>query len=225
MADHVEDGQSWDEIVALATEVEAAGATIINTGIGWHEARVPTIVTSVPTARSSTSAAPLAEHVGIPVVASNRINMPRGRRADPRRRRRPSWSRWRARCWPTRLGAQGRGRRAPTRSTPASPATRRAWTTRSRTRRVSAWSIRAPATRPSWCSQPTRRAKRVAVVGAGPGRPGRRGDRRRARPRGRRCSRPRTRSAANSTWRGGFPARRSSPRRSATTRGSSTSTV
>ena len=48
MADYVEDGQSWDEIVALATEVEAAGATIINTGIGWHEARVPTIVTSVP---------------------------------------------------------------------------------------------------------------------------------------------------------------------------------
>ena len=48
MADFVEDGQSWDEIVALAQEVEAAGATIINTGIGWHEARVPTIVTSVP---------------------------------------------------------------------------------------------------------------------------------------------------------------------------------
>ena len=56
MADFVEDGQTWDEIVALATEVEAAGATIINTGIGWHESRVPTIVTSVPAARSSTSA-------------------------------------------------------------------------------------------------------------------------------------------------------------------------
>ncbi len=42
MADYVEDGQSWDEIIALATEVEAAGATIINSGFGWHEARVPT---------------------------------------------------------------------------------------------------------------------------------------------------------------------------------------
>ena len=76
MADYVEDGQSWDEIVALATEVEAAGATIINTGIGWHEARVPTIVTSVPNAAFVDISSALAEHVAIPVVASNRINMP-----------------------------------------------------------------------------------------------------------------------------------------------------
>ena len=86
MADYVEDGQSWDEIVALATEVEAAGATIINTGIGWHEARVPTIVTSVPNSAFVDISSAVAEHVQIPVVASNRINMPRGRRADPRRR-------------------------------------------------------------------------------------------------------------------------------------------
>ena len=76
MADYVPDGQTWDEIVALATEVEAAGATIINTGIGWHEARVPTIVTSVPNAAFADISNALAEHVGIPVVASNRINMP-----------------------------------------------------------------------------------------------------------------------------------------------------
>jgi 2,4-dienoyl-CoA reductase (NADPH2) len=76
MADYVEDGQSWDEIVALATEVEAAGATIINTGIGWHEARVPTIVTSVPNGAFVDISNALAEHVGLPVVASNRINMP-----------------------------------------------------------------------------------------------------------------------------------------------------
>jgi 2,4-dienoyl-CoA reductase (NADPH2) len=76
MADYVDDGQSWDEIVALATEVEAAGATIINTGIGWHEARVPTIVTSVPNSAFVDISNALAEHVGIPVVASNRINMP-----------------------------------------------------------------------------------------------------------------------------------------------------
>jgi 2,4-dienoyl-CoA reductase (NADPH2) len=76
MADYVEDGQSWDEIVALATEVDAAGATIINTGIGWHEARVPTIVTSVPNSAFVDISNAVAEHVQIPVVASNRINMP-----------------------------------------------------------------------------------------------------------------------------------------------------
>jgi 2,4-dienoyl-CoA reductase-like NADH-dependent reductase (Old Yellow Enzyme family) len=61
MADYVEDGQSWDEIIALATEVEAAGATIINTGIGWHEARVPTpsgLSGKAPSWRPSSSAFP-----------------------------------------------------------------------------------------------------------------------------------------------------------------------
>lgn len=76
MADFVEDGQNWDEIVALAREVEAAGATIINTGIGWHEARVPTIVTSVPSGAFVDVSNALAEHVTVAVVASNRINMP-----------------------------------------------------------------------------------------------------------------------------------------------------
>ncbi len=76
MADYVEDGQSWDEIVALATEVEAAGATMINSGFGWHEARVPTIVTSVPNSAFVDISSAVAEHVDIPVVASNRINMP-----------------------------------------------------------------------------------------------------------------------------------------------------
>ena len=50
MLDLVDNAQSWDEIVALAKAIEAAGATMINTGIGWHEARIPTIVTSVPRA-------------------------------------------------------------------------------------------------------------------------------------------------------------------------------
>lgn len=76
MADYVEDGQSWDEIVALATEVEAAGATMINSGFGWHEARVPTIVTSVPGGAFVGISHAVAGHVSIPVVASNRINMP-----------------------------------------------------------------------------------------------------------------------------------------------------
>ncbi len=76
MADYVEDGQSWEEILALATEVEAAGATLINSGFGWHEARVPTIVTSVPNNAFVDISSAVADHVTIPVVASNRINMP-----------------------------------------------------------------------------------------------------------------------------------------------------
>jgi len=76
MADYVEDGQSWPEILALAGDVEAAGATIINTGIGWHEARVPTIVSSVPNGAFVDISDAVAGHVGIPVIASNRINMP-----------------------------------------------------------------------------------------------------------------------------------------------------
>jgi 2,4-dienoyl-CoA reductase (NADPH2) len=76
LLDLVEDGQSWDETVALAHEVERAGATMINTGIGWHEARVPTIVTSVPRGAFSWVTAKLRPEVSIPVIASNRINMP-----------------------------------------------------------------------------------------------------------------------------------------------------
>ncbi|NNH73624.1 NADPH-dependent 2,4-dienoyl-CoA reductase [Nocardia uniformis] len=76
MADYVENGQTWDEIAALAKDVEAAGATIINTDIGWHEARVPTIVTSVPRAAFVEWTAKVKALVNIPVCASNRINMP-----------------------------------------------------------------------------------------------------------------------------------------------------
>jgi 2,4-dienoyl-CoA reductase (NADPH2) len=74
--DLVEDGQTWDEVVDLAHEVEAAGATMLNLGIGWHEARVPTIVTSVPRAAFVAFAGRLRKDVSIPVVATNRINMP-----------------------------------------------------------------------------------------------------------------------------------------------------
>jgi 2,4-dienoyl-CoA reductase (NADPH2) len=76
MADYVEQGQSWDETLSLATEVEDAGATMINSGFGWHEARVPTIVTSVPNSAFVDISHAVAGHVDIPVVASNRINMP-----------------------------------------------------------------------------------------------------------------------------------------------------
>lgn len=76
LLDLVEDGNAWDEILAQARAIEAAGATIINSGIGWHEARVPTIVTSVPRAAFVDVTAKLKPHVRVPVVATNRINMP-----------------------------------------------------------------------------------------------------------------------------------------------------
>lgn len=76
LMDLVEEGQSWDEVVQLAKKIEAAGASLINTGIGWHEARVPTIVTSVPRAAFSFATARLKQEVSIPVCASNRINTP-----------------------------------------------------------------------------------------------------------------------------------------------------
>lgn len=76
LLDLVEGGNTWDEVVAVAKALEAAGVNIINTGIGWHEARVPTIVTSVPRAAFRSMAGRLRKEVKIPVVASNRINMP-----------------------------------------------------------------------------------------------------------------------------------------------------
>jgi 2,4-dienoyl-CoA reductase (NADPH2) len=74
--DLVDGGNTWDEVVAVAKALEAVGVTILNTGYGWHEARVPTIVTSVPRAAFAEVAGRLRKEVGIPVVASNRINMP-----------------------------------------------------------------------------------------------------------------------------------------------------
>ncbi len=76
MADLVEGGQTWGEVVQLGKAIEGAGATLINTGIGWHEARVPTIVTSVPRAAFAGVTAKFRGEVSIPVVTTNRINDP-----------------------------------------------------------------------------------------------------------------------------------------------------
>ena len=76
MLDLVPDGNSWEEIVAQAKAVEAAGATLINTGIGWHEARIPTIATMVPRAAFTWVTRRLKGEVGIPLVTTNRINTP-----------------------------------------------------------------------------------------------------------------------------------------------------
>ncbi|MBC3953057.1 NADPH-dependent 2,4-dienoyl-CoA reductase [Pseudomonas folii] len=76
MLDLVEGGSTWEEIVQLAQAIEQAGATIINTGIGWHEARIPTIATKVPRAAFSKVTAKLRGSVGIPLITTNRINTP-----------------------------------------------------------------------------------------------------------------------------------------------------
>jgi 2,4-dienoyl-CoA reductase (NADPH2) len=76
MLDLVEGGSTWDEVVELAKAIEAAGATIINTGIGWHEARIPTIATMVPRAAFAWVTKRLKGAVRIPLVTTNRINTP-----------------------------------------------------------------------------------------------------------------------------------------------------
>lgn len=76
MIDLVPNGSTFDEVILLAKAVEEAGATIINTGIGWHEARIPTIATSVPRAAFAWVTKKLMGEVSIPVITSNRINTP-----------------------------------------------------------------------------------------------------------------------------------------------------
>ena len=76
MLELVENGMTASEIITVAKALEAAGVTLLNTGIGWHEARVPTIVTSVPRAAFRDASARVKQAVSIPVIASNRINTP-----------------------------------------------------------------------------------------------------------------------------------------------------
>ena len=76
MLDLIPQGQTWDEVVSLAKQVERAGASILNTGIGWHEARIPTIATSVPRRAFTWVTKKLMGEVSIPIITSNRINTP-----------------------------------------------------------------------------------------------------------------------------------------------------
>ncbi len=76
LIDLIPNGSTWDEVVTLAKAIQTAGASVLNTGIGWHEARVPTIATSVPRAAFAHLTARLKPEVGIPVITSNRINSP-----------------------------------------------------------------------------------------------------------------------------------------------------
>ncbi|GAA5027614.1 NADPH-dependent 2,4-dienoyl-CoA reductase [Marivirga lumbricoides] len=76
MLDLIPEGSSWEEVVQLAKELEKAGVNIINTGIGWHEARVPTIATMVPRGAYSWVTAKMKQEINIPLITTNRINMP-----------------------------------------------------------------------------------------------------------------------------------------------------
>lgn len=76
LMDLVENGSDWHEVVQLAKAIQNAGATIINTGIGWHEARIPTIATMVPRATFASVTGRLKKEISIPVITSNRINTP-----------------------------------------------------------------------------------------------------------------------------------------------------
>ena len=218
MADYVEDGQAWDEIIALAREVEEAGATIINTGIGWHESRVPTIVTSVPNSAFVDISNAVAEHVNIPVVASNRINMPQAAEqilADTNvsliSMARPLLS---DPDWVRKAQAD----RADEINTCIS--CNQACLDHAFVHKTVSCLLNPRAGRETnWCSSPTRRARRVAVVGAGPAGLAAAVNGRRSAATTSRCSRRATSSAANSTWRKGFPVKKNSARRSATTRG------
>ena len=76
MLDLVEGGSDWEEVVELGKRIESAGATLINTGIGWHEARVPTIATSVPRAAFTRVTQKMKQELSIPLITTNRINTP-----------------------------------------------------------------------------------------------------------------------------------------------------
>jgi len=76
MLDLVNNGSSYDEVVTLAKHVEAAGASIINTGIGWHEARIPTIATMVPRGAFAWVTKKMKGQIGIPLCTTNHINKP-----------------------------------------------------------------------------------------------------------------------------------------------------
>jgi len=76
MLDLVEGGNTWDEVVTMGKGIEKAGATLINTGIGWHEARVPTIATSVPRAAFTWVTHKMKQELSIPLITTNRINTP-----------------------------------------------------------------------------------------------------------------------------------------------------
>jgi 2,4-dienoyl-CoA reductase (NADPH2) len=167
MLDLVEDGSTLDEVVELARAIEAAGATIINTGIGWHEARIPTIATSRAACRLHLGERQLMGTVGIPLITTNRINTPEVAERVLATVM-PTWCRWPGPSSPTPTSSRKRLLGRQIGSTRASPATRPASTTPSPASHVLPGQPAAPATRPILTIAPATERKHVAVVGAGP---------------------------------------------------------
>lgn len=147
MLDLVENGGTFDETVQLAQAIEAAGATIINTGIGWHEARIPTIATPVPRGAFSWVTRKLKGHVTIPLVTTNRINDP-GSPMTFWPVAMPIWCRWPVRSSPMPNCCQKRKPDERMGSTPVSAVTRPVWIRSLSVKSPLAWSIRAPAMKP-----------------------------------------------------------------------------
>ena len=175
---------TWSKAAAPGTRssrsrkaVEAAGATIINTGIGWHEARIPTIATMVPRAAFAWVTRRLKGAVGIPLITTNRINDPGRRRSACSRAATPTWCRWRGRSSPiadfVNKAAAGRADEINTCIACNQACLDHIFERQHRV--VPGQSARLPRDRAGDRAGRARK-KRVAVVGAGPGGPGLRDD-------------------------------------------------
>lgn len=223
MLDLVPGGSTFDEVVSLAKEVEAAGATIINTGIGWHEARIPTIATSVPRGAYTWVTQRLMGAVSVPLVTSNRINTPEiaeqllaEGRADLVSLARPFLA-------DADFVAKAAAGRADTINTCIG-------CNQACLDHTFSGKITSCLVNPRACHEtelvlaPTRLKKRVAVVGAGPAGLACAVSAPSAATRSP-CTRPPTGSAGSSTSPAAFRARRNSTRRSATSAPSSKSTA
>ena len=103
MLDLVDGGSTAEEVIQLGKAVETAGATIINTGIGWHEAQIPTIATKVPRAAFTWVTARFRKELSVPVITSNRINTPEVAEEVSSSLAMPTWCPWLAPSSQTRL--------------------------------------------------------------------------------------------------------------------------
>ncbi|VDZ76644.1 2,4-dienoyl-CoA reductase [Salmonella bongori] len=148
MLDLVENGGTFDETVQLAQAIEAAGATIINTGIGWHEARIPTIATPVPRGAFSWVTRKLKGHVSVPLIATNRINDPQVANEILARWRCRYGIGWRVPSSPTLNFLLKRNPGAQMKLTPVLAVTRPVWTGSSSAKSPLVWLTRAPVTKP-----------------------------------------------------------------------------
>ena len=154
MIDLVEGGSSIDEVITLGHQIAKAGATIFNTGIGWHEARIPTIATSVPRAAFTWVSARLRAEMPIPVITSNRINTPEVAEAVIARGM-PIWSPWPVHFWQMPISSPNPLRGNLTKSTPASAVIRLVWMRFSAVKLPPAWLIPSPVTKHICnCGQP-----------------------------------------------------------------------